>query len=102
MGLYNAAKAPKLEEVCFRISFSREEREEMWDFLLTISTTVGITDSEVRTDSRVTARFESRIVWRETREGTIHGMAERISELQNSGSISESGGSADISREIIT
>ena len=47
MGLYDAAKAPEFEKVCFRISFSREEREERWDFLLAISMTVGIVDREV-------------------------------------------------------
>ena len=41
------------------------------------------------------------ITWSETCEGTIHGMAERITELENGSSISEDGGAANISRKII-
>lgn len=47
VGLYNAAEAPELEELSFRVSFSGKELEKGRDRLLTVSITVGILNGEI-------------------------------------------------------
>jgi len=71
--------------------------------LLAVPTAVGILDGEVRTDGRIYRIVAERgIIWAESCELAIHGVAESVSELENDGSIAEDGGATNISWEVVS